>query len=79
MKDKNPSFFCFHFLKFLFGGQLLYNVVLVSALQQHESATSVYTSPTSGASLPTPHLLPFLAVVFWFALFVESKVVLKIL
>ena len=40
---------------FLIEGQLLYNVVLVSAVQKCESAISVYISPPSWASLPHPH------------------------
>ena len=40
-----PHFFCI-------GIQLLYNVVLVSAVQQCESATCTHTSPPSWASLP---------------------------
>ena len=35
------------FIKFLIGGYLLYNVVLVSAIQQHESAISIHISPPS--------------------------------
>ena len=38
---------------FLIGEKLLYNVVLVSAVQQCESAISIYISPPSH---PTPHL-----------------------
>ena len=47
----------FTFLKslFLIGGKLLYNIVLVSAVQQHESAISICISPPSGTSLATPH------------------------
>ena len=39
---------------FLIGGYLLHNVVFVSAMQQWESAISVYISLPSGTSLPTP-------------------------
>ena len=35
------------FLKFLIGGELLYNIVLVSAIHQHESAISIHMSPRS--------------------------------
>ena len=35
------------FLKFLTGGYLLCNVVLVSAIQQHESALSIHMYPPS--------------------------------
>ena len=41
------------FIKFLIGGYLLYNVVLVSAIQ-HESAISIHISPPSSPSLTTP-------------------------
>ena len=46
-----------HFLfiyYFLLGGKLLYNVVLISAAQQLESAISVYIAPPSWVSLLTP-------------------------
>ena len=33
---------------------MLYNIVLVSAIQQHESATGIHMSPPSGTSLPPP-------------------------
>ena len=39
---------------FLIGGKLLYNVVLVSAIQQDESAIIIHISPPSWASLPLP-------------------------
>ena len=39
---------------FLIGEQMLYNIVLISAIQQSESAICVYTSCLSGASL-LPH------------------------
>ena len=32
---------------FLIEGQLLYNVVLISAIQQHESAINIHISPPS--------------------------------
>ena len=41
---------------FVTGRLLLYNVVLVSALQQCESAISVHASPPSWTSLPPPAL-----------------------
>ena len=50
-----PSPFYF-FNLFLIGGQLLYNIVLVSALHQHESAIGTHMSPRSGTSLPPPTL-----------------------
>ena len=46
------------FIKFLIGGYLLYNVVLVSATQQHESAISIHISPPSH-----PYPIPPLYVV----------------
>ena len=33
---------------------ILYNIVLVNAIHQHESATGMYVSPPSWNSLPTP-------------------------
>ena len=42
---------------FLIGGQLLYNIVLVSATHPHESALGVQKSPPSWISLP-PHPIP---------------------
>ena len=39
---------------FLIGGSLLYNVVLLSAIQRRESALSMHMSPHSS---PAPHLL----------------------
>ena len=36
------------------GDKLLYNVVLVSAIQQHGSAINIHISPPSWASLPPP-------------------------
>ena len=38
----------------LTGGQLLYDVVLVSAVGQHESAVGMHVFPASWASLPPP-------------------------
>ena len=35
---------------------MLYNVVWVSAIQQHESATGKHMSPLSGTSLPPSRL-----------------------
>ena len=45
---------------FLIGGQLLYNVVLVSAIQQCESAINIQLFPSSWASLSPPHPIPLL-------------------
>ena len=44
------------FFKILFsvGGQLLYNIVLVPAIHQHESVIGIHTSPPSTTSLPIP-------------------------
>ena len=43
---------------FLIRGTLLYGVVLVSAIQQHESAIITHTSPPCCASLPSPYPTP---------------------
>ena len=44
---------------FLIGRWLLYNIVLVSAIHQHESAIGILLSPPSTTSLPlSPHLTP---------------------
>ena len=40
---------------FLTGGNLLYNVVTVSAIQQCESTIIIHISPSSWAFLPSPH------------------------
>ena len=40
-------FYNFFYNLFLIGGQLLYNVVLVSTVQQCESALSIHISPPS--------------------------------
>ena len=45
----------FFFFNFLIGGNLLYNVVLVSVSQQRESAIIIHISPPCWASLPFPH------------------------
>ena len=39
--------FIFNFNLFLSGGYLLYNIVLVSAMYQHESAIGIHMSPPS--------------------------------
>ena len=39
---------------FLIGGELLYNIVLVSAIHQRESARGIHMSPLSWTSLPPP-------------------------
>ena len=48
----------FFFNLFLIGGQLLYNVVSISAIQEHESAISIHIPlplrPPSHPSHPTP-------------------------
>ena len=46
----------FRIYLFLIGGQLLYNIVLVSAIHQHESAIGIHTFPHSWNSLPLPTL-----------------------
>ena len=48
-------FFLCLFVHFLIGGKLLYNSVLVSAVQQCESIMIIYVSLPSGAFLPCPH------------------------
>ena len=35
---------------------MLYNIVVVSAIHQHESATGIHMSPHSGTSLTSPTL-----------------------
>ena len=40
------------FIKFLIGGYLLYNVVLVSAIQHHESVIAIYSFPLEHPSHP---------------------------
>ena len=55
---------CLAFLFFV-GVQLLYNVVLVSTVQQHKSTVCIYISPRSWTSFslppyPTPNELPVL-------------------
>ena len=40
------------------GIQFLYNVLLVSAVQQSESATCIHVSLPPRASLPSPHPTP---------------------
>ena len=46
--------FIYFFNLFLIGEWLLYNVVLLSAIQQHESAVSICISPPSWTYLPRP-------------------------
>ena len=49
-----PRFYFYYFIySFLIGVYLLSSVVLVSAVQQHESARNVHWSPPCGVSLPS--------------------------
>ena len=53
MQDKElERVFCFVFVLLLIEGWLLYNIVLVSAIHQHESTTVRHMSPSSWTSLP---------------------------
>ena len=48
MSSQDAVFIIFlKFYLFLIGGWLLYNIVLVSAIHQHESATGIHMSPPS--------------------------------
>ena len=47
VSDLRGSFQSFLLLLFLTGGQLLYNVTLISTVQQRESAISTHISPPS--------------------------------
>ena len=54
---------------FLIGRWLLYNIVFVSVIHQHESAIGILLSPPSTTSLPlSPHLTPVVVTEDWFAL-----------
>ena len=46
--------FLYFLITFLIEGQLLYNIVLVSVIHQHESAIIIHMSPSSWISLPLP-------------------------
>ena len=49
----NPSFSFFSFFKLIcIGVQLLYNIVLVTAVQQSDSATHIHASPLFWTSFP---------------------------
>ena len=50
--------FFFVLIYFLIGGKLLYNVVLVSAVQQHKSAIIICIPHPCWASLPSPNPTP---------------------
>ena len=60
-QDVANIFFFFHFFLFclfLMGGQLLYNVVFVSTIDQHESAISILMAPPSRTSLSNSLPIP---------------------
>ena len=59
---------CFFYFLFLIEGWLLYTILLVSAIHQHESATGIHMSPPSWTSLP--HLTFFL--VFFFTIMLNT-------
>ena len=51
----SSNFLWYYFLNIFFiGRELLYNMVLVTAIHQHESATGIHMSPPFWASLPGP-------------------------
>ena len=51
----SSNFLWYYFLNIFFiGRELLYSMVLVTVIHQHESATGIYMSPPSWASLPGP-------------------------
>ena len=49
-------YYFFVFLKFIFNWRILYIVVLIYAIHQHESAIDIHMSPPSWASVPPPTL-----------------------
>ena len=57
---KNPSIHYYFFIySFLIGGELPYNIVLISAIYQHESVIGICRSPPSWTSLlPPPYPTP---------------------
>ena len=57
---------CFCYFKFLIGGELLYNIVLVSAIHQHEPAIGIHMTPSLKLH-PISHpviLIPFVLPLF---------------
>ena len=51
-------FFCFVLWFFLIEVQLLYNIVLISAIHQHESATGIHYDPSLLNPPPISHPIP---------------------
>ena len=51
---EGPSFLIYMYFFFLIGGWLLYNIMLVSAIHQHESVIGVHMSLPSWTSFPPP-------------------------
>ena len=50
--------FFFFLIYFLIMAKLRYNIVVVSAVQQHKSVMMIYMYPVSWAFLPSPHPTP---------------------
>ena len=64
---------------FLIGGWLLFNIVLVSAVEQHDSTIGIYTAPSSWTflpPLPPPHLSQLLQSIGLSSLCYRAKIYL---